>query len=90
MRTDVLNLLKKEVCMTRVTVLDEIKEALRDGTNDFLCLQRVIYVHKDHNESGIRFIRRGADGKMKAQRGQANCMSIKTIGNLVQRAEKIW
>lgn len=75
---------------TRVTVLDEVKEKLKDGTDDFLCLQRVLYVHPEFNENGVRFIRKGQDGKMKAQRGQANCLSIKIIKNLTDRAAQVW
>lgn len=81
---------KVKVRSTRFAVLDEVKEKLKDGTEDSLCLQIGIYLHPYGHEPGIRFMRRGANSKMKAQRGQANCLSLKIIKKLVDQAESIW
>lgn len=59
---------------TRVTVLKEVSKPVDFG--DLLCFQEVVYVYPDLTaDHGYRFIRKGSDGKLRAQRGQANVVT---------------
>ena len=77
--------------VTQVHVHSEITRLLDDNT-DMLCLQRVTYAHPNGTlEPGVRFIRRDIEtGHMRAQRGQANCLSVSLIKELAALAEQAW
>lgn len=77
---------------TRVIILNEVsiplKTALNPDDNDSLCLQEVIYDYgTGNNDNGFRFIRRGPSPKrnLKAQKGQANCISLENIEELLYK-----
>jgi hypothetical protein len=77
---------KKVNLRGQVEIHEEWAKRLPD--NDMLCLQRVTYHYPNGgNDAGYRFIRRGPDWKMKAQRGQANCVTIGNIKSLLASAE---
>jgi len=69
---------------TVVRVIGEVIEPVDNG--DQLCLQKVTYQHGNgENEDGFRFIRKDTAGRMKAQRGQANCISLDMINLMVSK-----
>jgi hypothetical protein len=68
---------------TRVIVLKEVEQPISHA--DKLCLQEVIYQYDDGGrDHGFRFIYRDLKtNNMKAQRGQANLLSIDMIRHMV-------
>lgn len=76
---------------TRIIRTLEVSEQLKrsEGEVDTLCLQQCIYQY-DNGDSDeyFRFIRRGPDGKYKAQRGQAGIPDLYIIDRLVLMMKK--
>lgn len=76
---------------TQIVVHREVTQPLHDG--DILCLQEVTYFYgreEDGSDEGFRFIRRTEKGNMRAQRGQANVVSLGMIKHMIANAEKAW
>lgn len=74
---------------SRAIVLKEVKKKL--GNEMSLCLQQVIFTHPngENDPPSFRFIRRGKDGKMKADRGQATFEKLGLVNTLVKEMDKI-
>lgn len=74
---------------TVVQVLKEVNEKVDHG--DYLCLQQVIYNYSDGTNGNpcFRFIRRDAQGRMKAQRGQAAIQDLDLIVHMAKKMEKV-
>lgn len=67
---------------TRVTTLVEVSKKLKGG--ETLCLQQAIYDYGDGTKDlAFRFIKRGGDGKLKAQRGQAGIPDLDIAEGLI-------
>lgn len=72
---------------TSVFVLNSVECKVDNGTGDSLCYQKVIYQYDDgaNSQPCYRFIRRGSDGKLRAQRGQAAIPSSKVAIDLIEK-----
>lgn len=69
---------------TRIVSTREVSEKLEGDEIDTLCLQKCIYQYPDGStDEYFRFIRRGPDGKYRAQRGQAGIPDLLIIERLV-------
>lgn len=74
---------------TRVIVQKEVKVKVPQFNNDSLCLQKVVYQYPDgQRDAGFRFIYRDAQDRMKAQRGQANLLSLDLVAELLEQAKQ--
>ena len=71
---------------TRVIVLKEVTQPVSKGLD--LAFQKVIYKYGDGTlEEGFRFMRK-KDGKLLAQRGQANVVSLKMVKHMIANFER--
>jgi hypothetical protein len=71
---------------TEIKVKREVIENLKDG--DTLCLQDVTYFYQGggYDDNQQRIIRRGPDGKLRAQRGQA-MFTLAILEKLMKKAK---
>ena len=76
---------------TRIVIIEEVSETLStNGEKDDICFQYCEYQYDDGgSDFYYRFIRRGPDGKYKAQRGQCGIPDLNIALRLVIKMIKI-
>jgi hypothetical protein len=76
---------------TRIVIIDEVAETLTtNGEKDDICFQYCEYQYDDGgSDFYYRFIRKGPDGKYKAQRGQCGIPDLSITLRLVIKMMKI-
>lgn len=80
--------MRKSATSTMVQVIHEVWKLLPDGEK--LCYQSCTYHYPEgHSDNRYRFIRRDANGNLKAQRGQAGASHADFVSLIVAMEKRL-